>query len=74
MHFCQLKHLNYKKTSISFITYVRLVTANQTELQKRYRQLMAFALLSQIIKNPSKIGHSPKRVNFVMFVAKPLTK
>ena len=50
MHFCQLKHLNYKKTSISFITYVRLVTANQTELQKRYRQLMAFALLSQIIK------------------------
>ena len=54
MHFCQLKHLNYKKTSISFITYVRLVTANQTELQKRYRQLMAFALLSQIIKKSVK--------------------
>ena len=54
MHFCQLKHLNYKKTSISFITYVRLVTANQTELQKRYRELMAFALLSQIIKKSVK--------------------
>ena len=54
MHFCQLKHLNYKKTSISFITYGRLVTANQTELQKRYRQLMAFALLSQIIKKSVK--------------------
>ena len=54
MHFCQLKHLNYKITSISFITYVRLVTANQTELQKRYRQLMAFALLSQIIKKSVK--------------------